>query len=116
MYDYSVKSYPFYSYSPENHPSDDQLREIIRALLCFVNNKNLRFKSETAAEFDAKLKSSDKFYKVSEESVENHLLDMKKIAIHLNYWNLLWTLWDLRNIKMDFDFILYVRDITIELF
>ena len=110
MFDYGVKSYPFYSYQPENHPSDDQLREMIRALLCFWNNKKLRFESETAAEFDSQLKASDEFYKVSEEAVENYLLVMKKIAVHINYYYVLWTLWDLRNTEMELDYVLYARD------
>ena len=110
IFDYTEKNYPYYSYTPKKYTSDDDLREMIRALVCFWNNKELRLRAETADEFESQLKNCKEFYDIDKKLVEDHLLTLKKAAIHINFYYVLWTLWDLRNTEMELDYVLYARD------
>ena len=110
VFDYTVKNYPYYSYTPKKYTSDNDLREMIRALVCFWDNKGLRFKSENADEFESQLRNCKEFYNVDEKVIEHHLLILKKVAIHINFYYVLWTLWDLRNTEIELDYVLYARD------
>jgi len=90
VFDYSVNNSPYFSYNPQNYPTDNNLREMIRALLTFWDNKSLNIKSKTSIEFEMKLKISEEFHEIDSERIEKNLLLVKKAAVTNNYYFLLW--------------------------
>jgi len=111
VFDYAVTKYPHFTYDKSSYPKNDDVREMIRALLMFWDNKNIRFeKIETAEEFETKLKACPEYHQISDKRVEEALLLTKKCAVLNNYYYLLWCFCDLRNTDFDLDYILYARD------
>lgn len=111
VFDYTSKKYPYFTYDKHFYPKDDQVREMLRTLLMFWDNKHIRFENiKTPEEFEKKLKSTPEFHQIDEQRVEEALLLTKKCAVLNNYYYLLWTFCDLRNTDFDLDYILYARD------
>lgn len=109
-FDYSVTEYPYYVYDQEKLPKEEDIKEMIRALFTFWDNKDLRFRGESADDFVYMLKSSREFHQISDDRVEKHYKLIKKFALVNCYFYLLWTLYDLKNKDFVMDFLMYAAD------
>lgn len=110
VFDYEVTKYPNFTYSEEAYPSDDDLREMIRALMTFWDNKDLKFTAGTDVEFAEKLRATPEYAKIDAKRIESNFLEMKKAACLNNFYFVLWCFWDMRTSDIELDYILYARD------
>jgi hypothetical protein len=110
VFDYAYPKYPHYAYVKKSYPSNDDLREMIRAFLVFWDNPELKISTDNAETFGEQLRQKPEFLKISSERIETSLLDVKKTACLNNYYFVLWCFWDMRNTEFELDYILYARD------